>query len=71
CTLSWSPSPVNFGSVTPNVSTTETLTLKNTGQLVCDVAQIAVATGSDPGYALGSGQASSLTVPPGGARPSR
>ena len=66
CTLTIAPSSINFGTVTINNPITKSATLTNSGGSQCNVTGIVLDPSSDKSYTLASGQASTLSIPPGG-----
>jgi hypothetical protein len=65
CTLSFSPLAVDFGRVPIDTTATASVSVLNTGRDSCDVAGIALGQGSDPQFALGSGQVDHFSLAPG------
>jgi hypothetical protein len=59
------PLAVDFGQVPIDSNQTSGVLVANAGSGPCEIAGIAIAPGSDPQFALGSGQASSFTLAPG------
>ncbi len=66
CVLQLSPTAVSFGTATLGVPSASQVTLTSQGQFTCSVTDIAIAPASDPGFFVPAGQATSLSVPPGG-----
>jgi hypothetical protein len=65
CTLSVSPLAVDFGRVPIDTTATASVSVLNTGRDLCEVAGIALGQGSDPQFALGSGQVDHFSLAPG------
>jgi len=65
CTIMVTPLAVDFGQVPIDSNQTSGVLVANTGSGPCEIAGIAIAPGSDPQFALGSGQVSSFTLAPG------
>jgi hypothetical protein len=65
CTLSFSPLAVDFGRVPIDTTATASVSVLNTGRDLCEVAGIALGQGSDPQFALGSGQVDHFSLAPG------
>jgi hypothetical protein len=65
CTLSVSPLAVDFGRVPIDTTTIASVSVLNTGRDSCEVAGIALGQGSDPQFALGSGQVDHFSLAPG------
>ena len=65
CTIAVSPLAVDFGQVSVDSTAADSVLITNTGSGFCDIADIAIAPGSDPQFALGSGQALSFILAPG------
>jgi hypothetical protein len=64
CTLSLSPLAVDFGRVPIDTTATASVSVLNTGRDSCEVAGIALGQGSDPQFALGSGQVDHFSLAP-------
>ena len=62
------PSSVNFGQVPSMQTGTRQVTLTNSGGTSCNVTSIALSASTDPYFALGASQATSLTVLPGSSQ---
>ena len=68
CSIGISPASVNFGNVSLYATVTKQVTLTDDGAVACQVSAIAVSTGADAGFALAPGQATAITVIPGGSQ---
>ncbi|MHB1847291.1 MAG: choice-of-anchor D domain-containing protein, partial [Deltaproteobacteria bacterium] len=67
CALTIQPATVDFGTVAAGQSASQQVSLVNSGETACQVSGIGLGSGTDPGFSLGVGQATSLTVAPGGS----
>jgi hypothetical protein len=65
CSLTFSPDNLSFGNVILNTTASANVTLGNDGSDTCNVSGIALGLGTDPGFALDSGQALAFAVAPG------
>ena len=52
CALELAPDEVDFGDVPLGTQVSSTLTLRNVGEGLCDIARLAIGEGSDPQFAL-------------------
>ena len=67
CALTITPSNLDFGKLILNTTTSRAITLTNEGSDTCQVSGIDFGPGTDPGFALGLGQARGFAVAPGSA----
>ncbi|HUB07222.1 MAG TPA: choice-of-anchor D domain-containing protein, partial [Myxococcales bacterium] len=65
CSLGISPLSLSFGNVAPNSPVTKQVTLTNSGLSACQVAAIALGSGTDPDYSIPSTQPTSFALQPG------
>lgn len=69
CIIGVTPAFLNFGDVPTNATSLQTVTLSNIGSTTCVVSGLDIASGSDPGFALGPQVQPSLTFGPGQSIP--
>ncbi|MHB8420582.1 MAG: choice-of-anchor D domain-containing protein [Myxococcales bacterium] len=65
CSLALSPSSLSFGNVAPNSPSTKQLSLMNKGLSACQVAGIALGSGTDPYFSIPATQPLSFALQPG------
>ncbi len=65
CSLTISPTSLNFGNVILNTGTSAQVSLGNDGSAACQVSGITLAAGTDAGFSLDPGQTPAFTVEPG------
>jgi outer membrane protein assembly factor BamB len=66
CTISITPATtLYFGGVHPNAPVTKSVVVSDTGDMACQVSDVAIAPGSDPGFVLAPPGTTSFTVSPG------
>jgi len=67
CALTLGQSDLFFGDVQLGIAASQVLTLGNDGTAECQISQIAIGSGSDPSFALASGQGLAEVVMVGGS----
>jgi PQQ-like domain len=69
CTLTITPSTLDFTYAGAGTPVTQSVTLTNTGGTSCQVTGVEIDPSSDVSYSLQSGQATSLNIQPGNSAP--
>ncbi len=65
CQLTLAPTELSFGNVAPGSSATLAVSVTDSGPSPCDLSNVALAAGSDPGFALSSPAQTSFLILPG------
>jgi hypothetical protein len=65
CSLAFSPTALDWGTVNPQTATTQSVTVSNTGQGDCSLTNVALSSSTDPDFSLSSLPAMPIAVAPG------